>query len=575
MFQAMGFLDFNITPADLEQWRSKSMHEWYSDRDPRSNAVEPAADFTQPLFVDSGGYKLMNAKTFGDRPSDGGEDNEWGIYTDPESILDLQLDYGADIIATLDYPIPPDLKEEERYARMESSIASAKQTLNLLEERENAAGGDFQRPSVYFSIHGHDYESINWFVRRVLDEVGDQASFDGFAVGSLVPLRSNIELLIDIVQGASMAIPKARRDELGLHVFGISGELFALLSLLGVDSFDSSSFVQSAQYQKIIHPETWRRQDVMDLDDTWTCQCSACQEMNIPAMQQTLDAPGRDYDDPHGFLKSDYYALLAQHNFEIYQDEIERVRDKIRDNDLLNYVLQQTNTHPKIRQGLKRAQRFAEDITPKIKASNVAGSDKAVRTQTKQLMLQGTGTTPVETDSKETRSDSISLAYTPADFDATKEPVEPIGCPVLLVLPCSQVKPYSESRTHKAVANTLEDIAHKYYKISLSGLYGPVPEPCETQDPVRNYEYVLSKVDTEQQQLVRDRLTQYLDQYGDRFNQIIGYATTKPYRGVIEDSFARTQYDTTLFPTNLSVQQLAEYFRNDHLEELYDAVNDA
>lgn len=165
MFQAMSFLDFNLGPDQVDKWRNEAdgLHDWFTGhQSPKDNPKPPA--FTQPLFVDSGGFKLMNSRTFGDPPEEGGDKNEWGIYTNPDSILELQYDYGADLLATLDYPIPPDLKDEEKYQRIEDSIDSAVECLRLLNESEKYADWN---PTVYAAIHGHSHEEIAYYVSEL------------------------------------------------------------------------------------------------------------------------------------------------------------------------------------------------------------------------------------------------------------------------------------------------------------------------------------------------------------------------------------------------------------------------
>jgi len=65
MFQAMSFLDFNITPESLENWRSKPIHDHFTDHEPVKPYHSQPESFTKPLFVDSGGFKLLNSDTFG------------------------------------------------------------------------------------------------------------------------------------------------------------------------------------------------------------------------------------------------------------------------------------------------------------------------------------------------------------------------------------------------------------------------------------------------------------------------------------------------------------------------------
>lgn len=597
MFQAMSFLDFNLTPETLKYWRDRPLHEHFSDHEPVKPHHERPDDFTKPLFVDSGGFKLLNSDTFGNHPEEGGDENDWSIYTNPESILDLQLDYGADIIATLDYPIPPNLNEDEKTQRMEDSIDSAIRCLELLEDEEDP-------PAVYVAIHGHDYETINWYVGTFLDRAEHlDKSFEGFALGSLVPLRTNVETLVDIVQGAKDAIPEDRIDDLGLHLFGISGKFTALLSLLGADSFDSSSYVRTAQFQKVINREfnvsegtivrdpnfddhdlgefgvdtdrtitarwaaDWSKFTADELPDDWGCRCPACRELReigFGNMRATL-FNSDSYDQNGPFMKSDFYALIGYHNFHVYQDEMNHVRELIErgDGELLNYVA-------------RMARNGVSDIDEALKRATVRDDDLA-----RQLRERGYNRMVAEReDGDQQRLDvdvpvdarNISLEHTPDDFNVLeRDDYEPGDERVLLLVPCSQTKPYSNSRTHRAVADATAKWNDDVHKVTVSGMYGPVPREFERTSPVMSYEYVLTGVEKERQRLVIDRLVDYLERYGPEFDAIVGYATSKTYRTVIERAFEE-HGSGTILPHTPEMRALTEHFRRTNLQELTDLL---
>lgn len=592
MFQAMSFTDYSVSPENLNDfWREKTFHERFDELD-------------APVFIDSGGFKLMNSNTFGAAPEAGGEPNEWGLYTDPKSILGLQIDFGADIIATLDYPIPPKLREEEKFERMNKSIDSAVECLRILDDpsrlneefsmndraaarlREQLASTDLDggKPGVYVALHGHDYETVNWYVATFLERVEEaslEQAFEGFAIGSLVPLRSSIDVLVDIVQGAKDAIPNARADEIGLHVFGIGGKQVSLLSLLGVDSFDCSSHMQTAQYRKYTHPDTWEHIKLENLDEylrpdgTFPCDlehCLLCNESADSVAYETLvEELNRDftYDERQERkrngerIKSDYYALLARHNFEVYNEELRRVRSEIRDGSLLEYVIDFAREHPDIKKGLQQAQlrdkglrndienRGAHDLVP----GSTLTSDQATLSRWCDGIEQG-------------EARSISLKYTPSNFNLTNRSYEPpLDKDVLLFIPCSQKKPYSESRTHSVLFDKLSDHAERIHKVTVSGMYGPVPEEYEQDTPVLEYDYVLAKEDTDQIDLVTRRLVDYLEAHGGEFEHVLGYVTSKTYRGVIESAFEQYGRGEVL-PRDPQALQLTEFFRNANIDEL-------
>lgn len=561
MFQAMSFLDYNLTPDNLEEWREKPLKQHFEESD-----VEPG--FDQPLFIDSGGFKLMNSTKFGQTPDEGGSANDWDIYTNPESILDLQIDYGADIIATLDFPIPQNLNKQETTERMEKSIDNAVETLQLLDERELE-----ETPSMYVAIHGHNYEDVNWYVSQFLDRADELAeAFEGFALGSLVPLSSSPDTLVDIVQGARDAIPEDRYDEIAFHVFGISGRLCPLLSLLGVDTFDSRSYQYAARNKKFIHPDSWQRVSLDQIDDweEWPCNCQACQNIHFGDMRHALlesDISNKPIEGEHGtHFKSEYYAQIAHHNFELYSRQMQQVRDAIDDGSLLERVANFAQGKNIVEKALKRAQLHNPELREQLADIGyeglVAGPDDETFQTKLSSFLEG-----VEDTTRKKRT--ISLKHGPNDFDILQhdEYQPPSEADVLLILPCSQEKPYSKSRTHQAVLSRLEDYRERYHKVSLSGLYGPVPEDFEEADPVMSYEYVLTTADDDQVELVANRLARYLTRYGEKFDQIIAYTTNKAYRRAIDTAFNRYGRGE-IYPSDPRALQLTEHFRSENIDEL-------
>lgn len=590
MFQAMSFTDYGVSPKNLNEfWRTQTFHERFEELD-------------SPVFIDSGGFKLMNSNTFGKAPTEGGAENDWGLYTNPASILGLQLDFGADIIATLDYPIPPKLNKKEKFERMERSIESAVDCLRIVEnpslltddnpdnerakrhlERQKAQGDE---PGVFIALHGHDYETINWYVGNFLeqvDEAGLEHAFEGFAIGSLVPLRSSIDVLVDIVQGATDAIPEPRADEVALHVFGVGGKQVSLLALLGVDSFDCSTHMKTAQYRKYLLPDGWETVELEELETyleggSYPCEldnCTLCgPDSAVDSYEEMMRILNSDmsYDERQErkengeYIKSDYYAHLARHNFEVYNEELFRVRDQIRQGTLLDYVIDFARQDDEIKKGLKQAQlrnqQLRQDIEGRGAYDLVAGID--VTSDQSKLSKFGAGV------DESTENRTISLEHSPTDFDVLSREYEPPSDRnTLLMVPCSQQKPYSKSRTHSVMTEALGDRRDDVHKVTVSGMYGPVPEEFESEQPVLEYEYVLAKEDEAQIELVTDRLVSYLEEYGDRFDRVVGYVTSKTYRTVIENAF--NQYGRgTVFPRNPKALQLTEFFRSSNVQELVD-----
>jgi helicase len=184
-----------------------------------------------PLMVDSGGFamlfegsELLDLDGLGVLQVRRGEDTE---VLHPSDILDFQ-EKCADIAFTLDFPIPPGLELSESKRRQRYTICNAVWALQNRRRKEM---------NLYACIQAWDEKSAASCARTLAKH-----SFDGFAIGGLVPRARDWELVSSIV--------KAVRQEIGdrpLHVFGLGKPTTTTkLFEMGVDSVDSSSYVKLA-----------------------------------------------------------------------------------------------------------------------------------------------------------------------------------------------------------------------------------------------------------------------------------------------------------------------------------------
>ncbi len=256
MAQVLHFLDFaSVDNKTLLKWREKGIKQYYND------LVEPPLNYDAPLFLDSGGFKLLwndtiDLSAFGLSIHDG---------SGPETIINLQRDFGGDIIASLDYPLPPGLEEQEIKQRMNGSYENALTSARILR------GGKEYQPFFFVATHGHNRESIGQYVRALFDESNKDNLLDypfGLAIGSLVPLRGSkkISQIIELIIGVKENIPYEYSNKIPIHVFGVAGNLIPVLTFLGVDSFNSSTYVQQARNLRIMDPNSHRYRAVLELD---------------------------------------------------------------------------------------------------------------------------------------------------------------------------------------------------------------------------------------------------------------------------------------------------------------------
>ena len=530
--QVLHFLDFNLTGKNIGYWREKTMRERYRDAN---------GPYAAPLFLDSGGFKLLH--------NAGLSLSEFGIHkeTEADDILEFQLKLGGDIIASLDYPLPPGLVRSEAKTRMDRSLQNAFRVAERLAEIDNP-------PYLYICCHGQSREDIQSYVTRVFERLAGVPSF-GIAVGSLVPLRGdNDSEVLSRICGVLDAIPESARDQTPIHAFGVSGSLTPILAYMGVDSFDSTSYIQAARSLSYSHPETGKKLKIMELD-SMQCSCRVCQATCLDEMQQAFMEAKSYRRTSTGKYKSYYYAKVALHNFEM---EAKTLGDMVR-------AIEADNSLEALVDHTSKARGVKEAVNWLIKNNNefAAKMSKTVIAAPRRLLI------------KETQQ-PLSLNYTPDSFSIPSGYQPPPKKRILLAIPCAGKKPYSLSRTHSIVNTKLHTAFGKdqrfIHKITLSGLYGPVPEEFESEEAVIHYDFQLLPRNAAQIQLCTNRFNTYLDKHGQHYELIVGYATSNAYRKVLE-LVQKHHQDFILLPTKPKQKRLSEFFRHLHLDELIEVLS--
>ncbi|MBN1785730.1 MAG: tRNA-guanine transglycosylase [Candidatus Methanofastidiosa archaeon] len=279
-----------IAPWDLSQATILSLYHIlpYKRRERIfSEGIHKALGTKRPVWLDSGGFQYMRK----------------GAELDPMDVLGYQKMARSDVAVTFDYPITPGLDEQNKLLRLERSISSA----NMMLEKK----GDMM---LYGAIHGST-------PREIVDYIGClDDGFDGFGIGSLVPRKSQYAYLSGIISAVR------NRTDKPLHAFGITGfpAMYAL-SYLGIDTFDSWTYLVAASFKEYIHPEKLNRiKRLKELSSLPECGCPVCQEHGL-----------KDFVGPDSASE----MLLALHNLYVFMREMENVREAVSRNELEEYIM--------------------------------------------------------------------------------------------------------------------------------------------------------------------------------------------------------------------------------------------
>lgn len=269
--------------------------------------------FNGVLFLDSGGFKFLNGQLDG---------SDFEMEIDQRRAFDIQQALGGDILVNLDRPITPDDSYETRVEKAQRTAENAAEFLRL--------SGDYEAAR-YLTVHGYNYSMIKTFFEEIVRVLGEEivrAAFDGIALGSLVPKKDDKDELVTAVLGCQEVLSEHGLADLPLHVLGISGSSIPLLASIGVDTFDSSSYLQNAINGKYYQSPT--NHVHIDKADFAACDCPVCTDNELVSRMRG----NTEY-------QKDKLGAVAMHNLIMQKRELAKIRNRLRTGDeqvMIDYI---------------------------------------------------------------------------------------------------------------------------------------------------------------------------------------------------------------------------------------------
>jgi len=192
---------------------------------------------------------------------DGGGFSKYSKSYNQNQIFRIQNQVSADIASTLDYPV----YLRKTWHRRDLIARSAKNAVLMrkIAEKSNLL--------VYASIHGRSSTEIMNVVRYL----EKHSVFDGYAIGSLVPLQSKIRYITKII----LKLRTNVRDK-PIHAYGLAGfALSLLLFFLGVDSVDSHGYLLSGARRNYYVPRgnAVHFSEILERREL-PCRCPICKD---------------------------------------------------------------------------------------------------------------------------------------------------------------------------------------------------------------------------------------------------------------------------------------------------------
>lgn len=320
-----------VTPKELKEMGFDiiitNSYIIYKDEKLREKALEKGIhrllDYDGIIEVDSGSFQLMR---YG------------GIDVTNREIIEFQHRIGVDIGTFLDIPTIPDAPREKAEEDLKITLERAKEAESIKSIAMNAA------------VQGSTYPDLRTYAAKKLSEM----NFEIHPIGAVVPLMESYRYkdLVDVVIASKVGL----RPDRPVHLFGAGHPMiFALAVAMGIDMFDSASYALYAKDDRYMTPEGTKRLEELEY---FPCSCPVCSR-HTP--QELREMP-----------KGERTRLLALHNLWVIREELNRVKQAIKEGTLWQLVDERARSHPKMFAAYKRLleyRDYLEENEPVTKAS--------------------------------------------------------------------------------------------------------------------------------------------------------------------------------------------------------------
>jgi 7-cyano-7-deazaguanine tRNA-ribosyltransferase len=426
--------------------------------------------FDGAIMTDSGAYQIL---VYGNVD-----------ITQPE-IVAYQEGIGSDIATILDIPTGWRITKDEATETVQETLKRAK---------------------AFFKVKKRD--DILWVGPvqggRHLDLVAKSAQamsklpFQIHALGSPTEIMESyrFDVLVDMIMTAKMNLPPERP----LHLFGAGHPaMFSLAVALGCDLFDSAAYALYARQNRYMTENgTWHLHEL----DYFPCQCPRCRNTK-PKDVQTMAAKERE-------------VFLAEHNLNVCQAELNRIKQAIRDGRLWEHMETRAHTHPALLTALKKVKSyegFIERHSPVVKRSGLFffGSEGLARPEVVHHRNQ------------------LRQNYSPPETART-----------LLLVPQTRCKPFHKAREFDRVRQVFKrlnpEVAKAVHVCFYEAPFGAVPLELDEVHPLSQHEAAMP-LDRETMDYVAAQVAEYIKNTG--YSSVVLLNDSQTWGNTVKNSAAK------------------------------------
>ncbi|MGM0604349.1 MAG: tRNA guanosine(15) transglycosylase TgtA [Halobacteriota archaeon] len=271
--------------------------------------------FDGAIMTDSGSFQLAE---YGD------------IDVTTAEILEFQHAIGSDIATPVDIPTPPGVDRDRAAADLEV-------TERALRDAGSIDVGDML---VNAPVQGSTYPDL----RERAGRFAAETDLDVFPIGAVVPLMNDYRYaeMVDAVAAAKRGLAV----DCPVHLFGAGHPMMLALSVaLGCDLFDSAAYALYARDDRYLTVDGTEHLDELTY---LPCSCPICTD-HTPASLRALDDEMRE-------------RRLAEHNLHVTFEELDRIKEAIRQGNLLELVDRRARSHPAMLDGYRALLTHVEQL---------------------------------------------------------------------------------------------------------------------------------------------------------------------------------------------------------------------
>jgi len=335
-----------------------------------------------------------------------------------------------------------------------------------------------------------DYPDVDYPSAAVVSpETATDHASDAYVLAGAPGYVGHAAAFVDAVTAVRETVPA----DTALYLPGVATPRnAATLVYAGADLVDPDrAVVRGTQGRYLTTDEAYFLEDLDELP----CACPACQ------------GPREAFDR----------ADCVEHNVRALAAELARVRRRVRDGRLRDYVegqARQDNWLTATMRRLDQGYGYLEQRTPLVRRAELSAAteDTIRRVEIQRFAERVTG------------------RYVPRFDDRP-----------LVLVPCSARKPYSDSQSHKQYHDAVQWRAHM---VSMTSPIGVVPQELELTYPAQHYDSVVTgRWTANEVEFVASVLERYLD--GTDYPKVVAHVPEEGYREICERAADALDLDVT------------------------------